>query len=170
MSKDTILVRAAKILPHIERRNLAIALVVLLLLVSGMLYYFVYPRSDVQIDIWYSEGMMGSITVDVTLHNSAASILSDMEITLSLINSTGDVVAVRVYESSDVEAWERRSLPSLSVTGKDLGDNTHFDPYTIRMDMAFRIDGEAYSYTFLHETEEPYINLFFSDNIGGFIF
>ena len=79
-------------------------------------------------------------------------------------------MAIRNYVAEEITSWQDLSLPSMSISGAQMGDNTHFDDYDIILELSFSNGDERQDYGFQYQTEEPYLNLIYYDTIGGFLF
>jgi len=152
-----------KILPDKDtmKRRTLLSLGALIVVVIIMLGFFVFPRTSVEINTWYSEGMLDTTTIDMVIRNTGTNRIKDMTVHLEYRNETSAVLANHSYTGIDLLSWQKHKVESLYVTGSE--SNSHFANYSIILSVHFNAGGKHYFYKKVHETEEPYLNLYFTD-------
>ncbi len=165
-NEDTLMtVRAKKrsFLHHREKRNAFIAMIALAVIMVGIFGAFVVPKTTLEVRTWYSEGIFGTINVDVLIRNKAPTNIENVHVTLRIRNESGGVVEEAYFEVSEIRRWQSYNLPGIRIYGDDI--NNHFVNYTIILEIAFTARGESRNEKLLHVTEEPYMTLLFKDKI-----
>ncbi len=141
------------------RRRIAMAVAIVIILIP-VLYFFVIPRTDVNVRIFYNESVLNRINIDPQLTNPGTNEATAVTLTIAVVNSTDREMGRKVY-----------SIPSIArvfgVTRLDAfgfrGDQ--YERYTIVIDIELRAGGTTLTRHWSHNTEEPWLNLDWTDRV-----
>jgi len=149
-----------------ERKHLMIAVFILALVIVPTVMTFAYPRTDLEVKVWYMEGFLGSFNVDVELRNLGTREVEDMTVHMKVYNSSGVVIAEPpAYEDVVIRPFGRQGLPNMQLMGDAMGNDTHYSTFTIVVELQFRCMGKDYDTTHEFVTEEPYLSQIFTDEV-----
>ena len=80
------------------------------------------------------------------------------------MNATRDVLVSGTYTDIQMKKWEDINLPATNLGWNELENENSYSTFIINIDLTFTAAGEEHRLNKEHTTEEPYINLFYSDN------
>ncbi len=146
-----------------EKKHLVIAIILFILVLSASLTFFLAPRVDITVRTWYREGPMGTITIGLSINSRSTVALEDGVMRVSVMNETRHVLVSNVYEDIELGEWEDQSIESTNLGWDELGGETSYSTFIINIEFVFYAGGEKHTLQKEHTTEEPYINLFYSD-------
>ena len=144
-----------------RRRRRAVWLVVVIVIIIPLLYFFVIPRTELAVKVYYNESMLNQINVATELRNSGTAEVSDIDLDVTVVNSTDQGMGSREYSVGTVAPYMGvAKVPSITFRGDQ------FDRYTIIVDISFSAGGQSHSRHFSHDTQEPWMNQDWTDTVS----
>jgi hypothetical protein len=144
-----------------RHRRLAL-LAVAVIVIIPLLYFFVIPRTELAVKVSYNESVLNRINVAAQLKNSGTQEVTDVDLDVSVVNSTDSGMGSREYSVGTVAPYMGvAKLQSLTFRGDQ------YERYTIVVTISFSAGGERHSRHFSHDTQEPWMNQDWTDVISG---
>jgi hypothetical protein len=141
-----------------QRIALVVALVVILI---PALYLFVIPRTEISVRVFYNESVLNQINVDPQITNSGTNEATAVTLTIAVVNSTDHEMGKKEYSIGEIEpVMGIAKLDALTFRG------SQYERYTIVIDIELNAGGTTLSRHWSHNTEEPYLNLDWTDKVA----
>jgi len=144
-----------------------IAVIALAVIIIGavVVYYYVYPRVDLEIKTLYHERIGGGstgggINVNVLFSNKGTEDIEGLSLVLTVINQTDQLMKQDSMSVGDIEPHEA------SEAYVDFIGN-HLDTYYITLSVKFSSGGESYSKDYSYKTYEDAMNIVFLSEVSG---
>ena len=148
-----------------HKNRTSIAIIILLIVLVPTIVFAAYPRVDMEVKLWYSEGMMGSISVDLEIRNTGTVSISLSEVKVTILNETGEELKMRAYTNIRLDRRAAYGAENIFLSSADLVNETHWSTYTILLDMTFTAKGERYTLEKEYQTVEPDMSIVFKESI-----
>jgi hypothetical protein len=142
------------------RRWIAIVIVLVVLLIPA-LYFLIIPRTDVSVRVFYNESVLNQINVDPQIINTGTNEVESVTLRISVVNSTDYDMGQKEYSIGEIAPVTGvAKLDSLTFRGDQ------YDRYTIIIDIELNAGGTTLSRHWSHNTEEPWLNLDWTDKVA----
>jgi len=142
------------------RRRIALVIALVVILIPA-LYLFVIPRTEVSVRIFYNESVLNNINVDTQISNTGTNEAGSLILTIAVVNSTD-------YEMGKKEYSIGKIAPVMGIARLDALTfrGNQYERYTIVIDIELNVGGTTLSRHWSHNTEEPYMNLDWTDRVA----
>jgi len=142
------------------RRNIALVIALVVILIPA-LYLFVIPRTEVNVRVFYNESVLNNINIDPQITNTGTNEATALTLTIAVVNSTDFEMGKKEYAVSGVaRVFGVAKLDALTFRGNQ------YERYTIIIDIEVKAGGTTLSRHWSHNTEEPYLNLDWTDTVS----
>lgn len=148
---------------HQHRTRLAIVLLVVVLLPT--IVFAAYPRVNMNIRVWYSEGVLGVVNVDVAVRNVGTLEVSITEIELTVLNASGVELGKKVYTGIQLRPRAEYSGDNIHLGPGDLVNETLWSTFKIIFKMTYTARGESNTVGEEYTTIEPDMSILFEKNV-----
>ena len=143
-----------------RRRNIAIVIVLVAILVPA-LYFFVIPRTEVNVRVFYNESLLNQINIDPQITNTGTNEATAVTLRISVVNATDHEMGKKEYSIGEIEpVMGIAKLDPLTFRG------SQYERYTIVVDIEMSAGGTTLARHWSHNTEEPWLNLDWTDKVG----
>ena len=142
---------------------LSIFIILILFLSSQLLYFYVIPRTTLDLRTNYHEalgggGTGGLINVNSKFINSGTVDIENFNITVTVLNNTKILLVEETYDQALVKPGDNYEL-KLATNGNC------FETFYIIVELNFETQKNEYSRKYLYETYEEAMNIGFEDSI-----
>ncbi len=142
------------------RRRIALVIVLVAILIPA-LYFFVIPRTEVNVRVFYNESVLNQINIDPQITNTGTNEATAVTLRIEVVNSTDNEMGKKEYSvPSVVQVLGVAKLDALSFRGDQ------YERYTIIIDIELKAGGTTLARHWSHNTEEPWLNLDWTDRVG----
>jgi hypothetical protein len=144
--------------------SIVVVLALVALLAGGFLiYYYVYPRVDLEIKTLYHERIGGGstgggINVNIQLTNKGTVDIEGLGITVNIINETDSLMKSESLSMGDIEPHD------VQEAAMDFIGN-HLETYYITISVKFSSNGEAFAKDYSYKTYEESMNIVFVSDV-----
>ena len=149
-----------------KRQHEIIAVIVLVMVVSAVLYYFVFPRTEADLKIWYNEQPGGTVNIAFEIRNQGTVAVEQARMDIVIANETGRVMANGSYYVAEIPFWGKHQMASIHIGGDELLNDTVYNDFYITVQLAYFSQGELYTFKKTYVTEEPYMNWIWEESIA----
>ena len=143
-----------------RRRRIGLAVAIAIILIPAM-YFFVIPRTEINVRVFYNETLLNHIYIDPQITNTGTNEATAVTLRIAVVNSTDSEMGRKEYSINEIE-------PVMGVARLDAlnfrGDQ--YERYTILIDIELRAGGATLSRHWSHSTEEPWLNQEWTDKVG----
>ena len=149
-----------------KKITIAIVLAILVIVIGAILvYYYVYPRVDLEIKTLYHERIGGGstgggININILFSNKGTTTIEGLSIVMNVINQTDALMKRESLTVGDIEPHKAQEA-SLNFIGN------HLETYYITLSVRFSSDGEAFSKDYSYKTYEEAMNIVFVSDVTG---
>ncbi len=137
-----------------ERKNLGrivsiiIVIVIVALLVIALSIHFIIPRIDLKVITVYKESSGLVINLDSKVQNEGTLGIQQLKLNVTVVNSTGGIVAKGRYNLSDLDAHSSHSFDNVYFFGDQ------YEYYHIFITVQFESEGKEYTKIYQHTVKE----------------
>jgi len=143
-----------------RRRNMAILIVLVIILIPA-LYFLVIPRTELSVRVFYNESVLNQINIDPQIANSGTNEATAVTLKIAVVNETDYEMGKKEYSIGEIEpVMGIAKLDPLTFRG------SQYERYTIVVDIQWNAGGTTLSRHWSHNTEEPWLNLDWTDKVG----
>lgn len=138
------------------RKKKLVAVVILLIILGGLLYYFAFPWVELSVKTRFNETPSG-IFVVCEASNTGTVMIEDLEVSVSVYNSSGILMNSTSYSATVLKRWQYEE------------NFVHYhgdqaEPYNIVISVYFKANGKGYREAFSHEAKD-YMRLEFEKKV-----
>lgn len=142
------------------RRRIALVIALVVILIPA-LYFFVIPRTELSVRVFYNESVLNNINVDPQITNTGTNEAESLTLTIAVVNSTDYEMGKKEYSIGDIPpVMGVAKLDALTFRG------SQYERYTIVIDIELNAGGTTLTRHWSHNTEEPYLNLDWTDRVS----
>jgi len=142
------------------RRRIALVTALVVILIPA-LYFFVIPRTELSVRVFYNESVLNNINVDPQITNTGTNEAESLTLTIAVVNSTDYEMGKKEYSIGDIPpVMGVAKLDALTFRG------SQYERYTIVIDIELNAGGTTLTRHWSHNTEEPYLNLDWTDRVN----
>jgi hypothetical protein len=138
------------------RKKKLVAVVILLIILGGLLFYFAFPKVELSVKTKFNETPSG-IFVVCEASNTGTVMIEDLEVSLSVYNSSGILMNSTSYSATILKRWQYEEN-FVHYHGDQV------EPYNIVISVYFKANGKGYRDTFSHEAKD-YMRLEFEKKV-----
>jgi hypothetical protein len=129
------------------------AIVVLAIILIPIMWFFVIPRADAELVVYYHEGVVGGISVDARIENHGTRTMTDVQIKMTVQDSGDTRMADPTTFEGVVTAHNEASMDAITFTGDQ------WETYYIFIEWSFECAGVNYSGSESYDTEGEEMNV-----------
>lgn len=135
------------------------AIVVLAIILVPLIWFVIIPRADAELVIQYHEGVVGGISVDARIENHGTRSMSDVQLRITVQDSSDTRMAEPVLFEGLVSAHGEAPLEAITFTGDQ------WETYHIFLEWSFECAGDTYTGTEHYDTEGTAMNIWFHHDL-----
>lgn len=149
-----------------KKLTIAIVLAIVVLVIGAILiYYYVYPRVDLEIKTLYHErigggGTGGGININILFSDKGTTDIEGLSIVMNVINQTDALMIRESLAVGDINPHEAQEA-SVDFVGN------HLETYYITLSVRFSSDGESFAKDYSYKTYEDSMNIVFVSDVTG---
>jgi len=142
-------------------RRKAALLIVSVIIIIPLLYFFVIPRTELSVKVYYNESVLNQINIDPEIRNSGTNELTALTLRVAVVNSTDWEMGSKEYTIGSVApVFGVARLDALTFRGDQ------YERYTFVIDLEFSAGGTVHTRHWSHDTQEPWLNQDWTDKVG----
>jgi hypothetical protein len=138
-------------------------IIVVFIILPVTLYSLVIPRTNAVVRILYSEGFQGNIIIDAEVKNTGTVDITDLNMTITILDVNDLKVAEMYYEDPMVYARTDSKADAITFPGNQRVD------YSVLMEITFFSEGSSFFSSETFYIDGPFMNYVFEDNIEKWI-